>query len=193
MNFFEDLALPNLIKTQLTGNSEWKTARAGYTSDGTPTNIRHCAFAARRTSAGASPGAPSLARLHEAEEELDELLERCDEDDPQRTAARNSSTARKASNIPFRTHRPADYNNQSARAQAHQPGGDVLHHGRVRPDGRSQKTSPRFFILLYLFCKRATTRSSWCSSATTPAPRRWTKKTFSPRESAARWCRRRWC
>ena len=37
--FFEDLALPNLIKTQLTGNEEWKSVRAGYTSDGTPTNI----------------------------------------------------------------------------------------------------------------------------------------------------------
>ena len=37
--FFDDLALPNLIKTQLMGIEEMKTVRAGYTNDGTPANI----------------------------------------------------------------------------------------------------------------------------------------------------------
>ena len=32
--FFEDLALPHLIKTQLADVPEWKTHRAGYSSDG---------------------------------------------------------------------------------------------------------------------------------------------------------------
>ena len=37
--FFDDLALPHLVRTQLTEVPEWKSHRAGYTSDGTPNNL----------------------------------------------------------------------------------------------------------------------------------------------------------
>lgn len=37
--FFDDLALPHLIRTQLADVPEWKTHRAGFTSDGTPNNL----------------------------------------------------------------------------------------------------------------------------------------------------------
>jgi uncharacterized sporulation protein YeaH/YhbH (DUF444 family) len=37
--FFEDLALPHLIRTQFADIPETKTQRAGYTSDGTPNNL----------------------------------------------------------------------------------------------------------------------------------------------------------
>ena len=37
--FFEDLALPNLERTQLAETPEWKTHRAGFSSDGTPNNM----------------------------------------------------------------------------------------------------------------------------------------------------------
>ena len=37
--FFDDLALPNLVKTQLLGTEEMKSVRAGFTNDGTPANI----------------------------------------------------------------------------------------------------------------------------------------------------------
>ena len=37
--FFEDLALPHLIRTQLAEVPEWKSHRAGFTSDGTPSNL----------------------------------------------------------------------------------------------------------------------------------------------------------
>jgi uncharacterized sporulation protein YeaH/YhbH (DUF444 family) len=37
--FFEDLALPHLVRTQLAEVPEWKTHRAGYSSDGTPNNL----------------------------------------------------------------------------------------------------------------------------------------------------------
>jgi uncharacterized protein len=37
--FFEDLALPNLTRTQLAQTPEWKSQRAGFTTDGTPTNL----------------------------------------------------------------------------------------------------------------------------------------------------------
>jgi uncharacterized sporulation protein YeaH/YhbH (DUF444 family) len=37
--FFDDLALPHLVRTQLAEVPEWKSQRAGFTSDGTPTNL----------------------------------------------------------------------------------------------------------------------------------------------------------
>ncbi len=37
--FFEDLALPHLTRTQLAEVPEWKSQRAGFTSDGTPSNL----------------------------------------------------------------------------------------------------------------------------------------------------------
>lgn len=37
--FFEDLELPRLVKTTLTATPSWRSARAGYSNDGTPNNI----------------------------------------------------------------------------------------------------------------------------------------------------------
>ena len=37
--FFEDLALPNLARTALAETPEWKSHRAGFSSDGTPNNL----------------------------------------------------------------------------------------------------------------------------------------------------------
>jgi len=37
--FFEDLALPRLVRTHLGDNPEWKSHRAGYVHDGTPNNL----------------------------------------------------------------------------------------------------------------------------------------------------------
>ena len=37
--FFEDLALPNLARTTLAETPEWKSHRAGFSSDGTPNNL----------------------------------------------------------------------------------------------------------------------------------------------------------
>ena len=80
---FEDLALPNLVRNQLLGTSEFKYARAGYTTDGAPTNIdvvRSLKGAiARRTALGA----PHRGRLREAEAELEALLATgVDDEDP---------------------------------------------------------------------------------------------------------------
>ncbi len=37
--FFEDLALPHLMRTQIGDSPEWKSHRAGYSHDGTPNNL----------------------------------------------------------------------------------------------------------------------------------------------------------
>ncbi len=37
--FFEDLALPHLLRTHIGENPQWKSRRAGYSQDGTPNNL----------------------------------------------------------------------------------------------------------------------------------------------------------
>ena len=68
--FFEDLALPHLIRTQLAEMPEWKSHRAGYSSDGTPNNlhvVRSMRGAlGRRIALGNGP----RRELRELEEEL---------------------------------------------------------------------------------------------------------------------------
>jgi len=71
--FFEDLALPHLIRTQLAEMPEWKSQRAGYSSDGTPNNLHvvrsmRCALGRR-----IALGAGSRRELHELEEQLKAL------------------------------------------------------------------------------------------------------------------------
>jgi uncharacterized sporulation protein YeaH/YhbH (DUF444 family) len=156
--FFEDLALPNLIKTQLTGNSEWKTVRAGYTSDGTPTNISIVRSLRGAQARRIALGAPSLARLHEAEEELDELLECCDEDDPQVRELRREihQLREKASNIPFLDPFDLRYNN---RARVPKPTSQAVMFCIMDVSGSMDEAkkdiAKRFFILLYLFLQKS--------------------------------------
>jgi len=71
---FDDLELPNLVRNQLIGTTEFKPVRAGFTTDGAPANIdvvRSLKGAvARRTALGG----PYRARIRELEEEIDVLL-----------------------------------------------------------------------------------------------------------------------
>ncbi len=71
---FDDLELPNLVRNQLIGTTEFKTVRAGYATEGAPTNIdvvRSLRGAvARRTALGA----PYRKRIRELEDELAALL-----------------------------------------------------------------------------------------------------------------------
>jgi uncharacterized sporulation protein YeaH/YhbH (DUF444 family) len=71
---FDDLELPNLVRNQLVGTTEFKPVRAGFTTDGAPANIdvvRSLKGAiARRTALGG----PHRARIRELEEEIDVLL-----------------------------------------------------------------------------------------------------------------------
>jgi uncharacterized sporulation protein YeaH/YhbH (DUF444 family) len=71
---FDDLELPNLVRNQLIGTTEFKSVRAGYTTDGAPSNIdvvRSLKGAiARRTALGA----PHRSRIRELEAELAQYL-----------------------------------------------------------------------------------------------------------------------
>ena len=71
--FFEDLALPNLVKTALAEIPEWKSHRAGFSSDGTPNNLS--VVRSMRGSLGRriALGAESKRELRQLEERLAHL------------------------------------------------------------------------------------------------------------------------
>jgi len=72
--FFEDLALPHLIRTQLAETPEWKSHRAGFTSDGTPTNLHVLRSMRGAIGRRIAIGAEARRELRELEEELEILL-----------------------------------------------------------------------------------------------------------------------
>jgi uncharacterized sporulation protein YeaH/YhbH (DUF444 family) len=72
--FFEDLALPHLIRTQLAETPEWKSHRAGYTSDGTPNNLHVLRSMRGAIGRRIAIGADARRELRALEAELDELL-----------------------------------------------------------------------------------------------------------------------
>lgn len=77
--FFDDLALPDLVKTKLATISETTKVRAGYTSDGIPSNINIIRSLRGAMGRRIAARAPYQARLKEAQAELQELLQNFDE------------------------------------------------------------------------------------------------------------------
>ncbi|MDP1693386.1 MAG: YeaH/YhbH family protein [Burkholderiaceae bacterium] len=72
--FFEDLALPHLLRTQLAETPEWKSHRAGFTSDGTPTNLHVVRSMRGAIGRRIAIGADMRRELRELEEELEARL-----------------------------------------------------------------------------------------------------------------------
>ena len=68
--FFEDMALPELIKTQLTAIPHHKRVRAGYRTDGTPTNLAVVRTMRESLARRIAFGGLHTARLREIEDEL---------------------------------------------------------------------------------------------------------------------------
>jgi len=71
--FFDDLALPNLTRTTLAETPEFKTHRAGYSSDGTPNNLHVVRSMRGAIGRRIALGGNSRRDLRELEEELAEL------------------------------------------------------------------------------------------------------------------------
>ena len=159
--FFEDLALPHLVRTQLAETPEWKSHRAGFTSDGTPTNLHVVRSMRGAIGRRIAIGAGSRRELRELEEELDALLR----DAPVGDAASRLK-------ITGLEKRIADLRARIARIPFLDPI-DLRYRNRVRvpvpttkavmfclmdvsgsmDEGRKD-LAKRFFILLYLFLTR---------------------------------------
>jgi uncharacterized sporulation protein YeaH/YhbH (DUF444 family) len=68
--FFEDLALPNLVRTALAEVPEWKSHRAGFSSDGTPNNLHVVRSMRGALGRRIALGAGSRREIKELEERL---------------------------------------------------------------------------------------------------------------------------
>jgi uncharacterized sporulation protein YeaH/YhbH (DUF444 family) len=71
--FFDDLELPRLVKTHLMAVPNFKSMRAGYSTEGTPNNIDVVRSLRSALGRRIALGAPLSGQLHELEEALAEL------------------------------------------------------------------------------------------------------------------------
>jgi uncharacterized sporulation protein YeaH/YhbH (DUF444 family) len=157
--FFEDLELPNMVKTQLTQTTEFKNQRAGYNMSGTPSNIHVLRSLRGALGRRIAVGGNSRKQLIRAERELIELLEDGVELDDARVVALKHLIHHlhtKLIAIPFIDPFDLRYSN---RVKVPKPMTQAVMFCIMDVSGsmdESRKdTAKRFFILLYLFLKRA--------------------------------------
>lgn len=155
--FFEDLALPNLTKTQLTSLVEQKMVRAGYTNDGVPTNINIVRSLRGALARRIALQAPHKTRLQELEAELEHRLDTEDKDSPAVCGLYEEITRLKGrmDAIPFIDTFDLRYNNRVPRpSPTSQAVMFCLMDVSGSMDQHRKDIAKRFFILLYLFLKR---------------------------------------
>ena len=156
--FFDELALPNLVKRQLARIEQYRSVRAGYTQSGVPTNIN-----LGRTMRGAAGrriaiGGPYAAQLRALKEELKALLENPrpeDEPEIERVQHEIAKLRAKIEALPFIDTFDLRYNN---RIRVPVPTTQavmfcLLDVSGSMDEGR-KNIAKRFFMLLYLFLTR---------------------------------------
>jgi hypothetical protein len=155
--FFEDLELPNLVKTQLTKVEEFKSVRAGFSSAGIPPNIDVVRSLKGALARRIALSGPYNTKLRQKEEELEALLAETDETDPRVIALREEITGLRAriNAIPFIDTFDLRYAN---RIRQPQPTSQAVMFCLMDVSGSMDKArkdlAKRFFTLLYLFLKR---------------------------------------
>jgi uncharacterized sporulation protein YeaH/YhbH (DUF444 family) len=159
--FFEDLALPHLIKTQLAEVPEWKSHRAGYTSDGTPSNlhvVRSMRGALGRRIALGMESRRELRRLEDLLAELQQALSPGDAVQLQLIADTEvaiGALRKRLGAIPFLD--PIDLRFRN-RVRVPVPSSKAVMFCLMDVSGSMdegrKELSKRFFILLYLFLTR---------------------------------------
>ncbi len=155
--FFEDLELPNLVRTQLAKSTEFKSVRAGFSSAGNPANIDVVRSLKGALARRIALAAPYTRRLREAEEELERLLATppVDEVRAQTLVAEIERLRARARAVPFIDTFDLRYAN---RVKQPQPTTQAVMFCVMDVSGsmdRARKDlAKRFFTLLYLFLKR---------------------------------------
>lgn len=155
--FFDELALPNLVKRQLARIEQYRRVRAGYTQSGVPTNInlgRTMRSAAGRRIAIAGPYGSQLRKL---EAKLEELRKTLADDDPELEHIRREIARLRIriEAVPFIDPFDLCYNNH---VRVPQPSTQavmfcLLDVSGSMDEGR-KNIAKRFFMLLYLFLTR---------------------------------------
>lgn len=155
--FFDELALPNLVKRQLARIDEFKRMRAGYTQNGVPTNINLV-----RTMRGAAGrrvaiGGPYAARLRRLQAELEAALDLVPPDAEEVERLQREIACLKAQReaIPFIDPFDLRYSN---RIRVPQPSTQAVMFCLMDVSGSmdeaKKQMAKRFFMLLYLFLNR---------------------------------------
>lgn len=155
--FFDELALPNLVKRQLARIDEYKRVRAGYTQTGVPTNIsivRTMRGAAGRRIAIGGPYSRELRLLQaELESVLDEVP--ANEDEVRRLQHEIEVLKAKRQAIPFVDPFDLRFSN---RIRVPQPSTQAVMFCVMDVSGSmdeaKKQMAKRFFMLLYLFLNR---------------------------------------
>ncbi|WP_162911000.1 YeaH/YhbH family protein [Azohydromonas sediminis] len=152
--FFEDLALPHLVRTQLAETPEWKYHRAGFTSDGTPNNLHVVRSMRGAIGRRIAIGSGSRRELREMEARLAELQRFPDGRDEEIAALKVEIEAlrRRLERIPYLD--PIDLRYRS-RVRVPVPTSKAVMFCLMDVSGSMDEArkdlAKRFFILLYLF------------------------------------------
>jgi len=157
--FFDDLALPRMTQTQLAETPEWKSHRAGFVSDGTPSNLTVVRSMRGAIGRRLAIGAISRGELRELEDDLEEVNTRpaSAERDAERKLLEERIQALRArlDRIPFLD--PIDLRFRN-RVRVPVPTTKAVMFCLMdvsgSMDGARKELSKRFFILLYLFLTR---------------------------------------
>jgi uncharacterized protein len=159
--FFDDLALPNLVRTQLAEVPEWKYQRAGFSSDGTPNNLHVVRSMRGAIGRRIAIGATSRRELREMEARLAAMTlalqpgDAVAEADVQQLQAEIAALRSRLARIPYLD--PIDLRFRNRIRVAVPTSKAVMFcvmdiSGSM--DEARKELSKRFFILLYLFLTR---------------------------------------
>jgi uncharacterized sporulation protein YeaH/YhbH (DUF444 family) len=155
--FFDDLALPDLVKTKLAQLETEKTVRAGYTSEGVPSNINVIRSLTGALSRRIALQSPYKRKLKEAEQQLTNALLLHSEQDQIVVDLKDEieRLKRKVAAIPFIDEFDLRYNN---RVKQSVPTTQAVMFCVMDVSGsmdqEKKDIAKRFFMLLYLFLHR---------------------------------------
>lgn len=155
--FFEDLALPHLMRTQIGDSPEWKSHRAGYSHDGTPNNLHIVRSMRGALGRRIALGTSARRELHEKEALLVEYkrFPQGREDDILALERDILELKRRLKNIPFLDPIDLCFRN---RVKVPVPTSKAVMFCLMDVSGSMDQErkdlSKRFFTLLYLFLTR---------------------------------------
>lgn len=155
--FFEDLALPHLVRTQIGDNPEWKSHRAGFSHDGTPNNLSVVRSMRGALGRRIALGTGAKRELEEKKALLAQLMRLGVETDPEIVALQEQIAAleRRLQRIPFLD--PIDLRFRR-RVRVPVPSSKAVMFCLMDVSGSMDQDrkdlSKRFFVLLYLFLTR---------------------------------------
>lgn len=155
---FEDLALPNLVKRHLTGLDSFKSVRAGFSTEGTPSRLNVVRTLRSANARRIALTGSSRRRLREARAELQQL--RLDEPDNLPAIAlledEISRLRARIERLPFLDTFDLRYNQLVKQPN---PTSKAVMFCLMDVSGsmtqQTKDIAKRFFILLYLFLKRS--------------------------------------